>query len=407
MRILLLIMMICFSTMAETLYFNSGPAPVIDGTEDEVWKNVKPLTLKSYTAGHPVNMKTMVKIMYDLQNIYFFFYCRETNLVEARQQQKLTRHDAAVWENDCVEILLDTKNNSQSYYQFVVDIHNTAADFRHYDPEWKQNALAWNGIWQHATGTYDDGWTMEAAIPWNTLEGSIYDNKTVRLNLSRVRRIAPFERSVLATTPKGFHQLECFHTYTDLKITKPVLRVDIKPDVLYQGTNQIKLQVYNSGDKEINSELVMSLQTANGENIEQQRTKLKIAAKSDKILTLPCQVTGRGDYRITLSLDEFILAARNYTVKELFELGDSRPVAVTGKALTFLLRLYSKAGDKTLTATVIDANGKKWLEVNHEKQSDTFFWTLPADKLIPGDYQLKISLGQQEKSWPLLVVPKL
>ncbi len=406
MRILLLLIMICFSATADTLYFNSGKPPVIDGNEDEVWKNVKPLELQNFVAGNMIHMKTTTKIMYDRQNVYFFFHCRETNLVEARQQERLSRHDAPVWENDCVEILIDAKNNSQSYYQFIVDIHNTAADFRHFDLDWKQNALAWNGVWQHATGTYDDGWTVEAAIPWSTLEGNIYDSKTVRLNLSRVRRIAPFERSVLATTPKGFHQPGCFRAYTDLQIVKPVLRADIELDTLHQGTNQVKLKLHNSGREKIDSELTMSLQTVAGKNIDQQKAGIKIETGGESTLTLPCKITETGDYRLVLSLGEAILTSRDYTVKELLELGDPSPVIMAGNPLTFLLHIYSKSGDQSLTAAVLDANGKNCLEIKQEKSSDKFFWTLPADKLAPGNYQLKISLGQQEKSWPLLVVPK-
>ena len=416
-RIVPILMAICFFTAAagagDALYFNQGAAPAIDGIEDAAWKEVEPLELQRYIPGavntvNTVNMKTTAKVMYDRANIYFFFHCRETNLVEALQQERLTRRDAAVWQNDCVEVLIDAKGNNQSYYQFVVDIHNGAADFRRYDPDWKQAALAWNGVWRHATGTYDDGWTAEVAIPWNTLEGNIYDSKTVRLNLSRMRTIAPYERTVLAQNleRKGFHQPECFQVYADLRIDRPVLLAAIETDALYRGMNQVQVKLRNPGAGEINGELTVALLANAGGAVDARHAAIALAAGGENDVTLPCEIAEAGDYQLAVSLGESVLASRDYSVKELLELADPRPVLVAGGPLTFLLRVYAKAGEAgTLTAAVVDASGRNRLEERRENPPDAFFWTLPAENLPPGGYRLEISLGQHQKSWPLRVAP--
>lgn len=388
------------------LYFNGGDAPKIDGREDACWRNVPALALESCPPGKPVSMATTVKIMYDPRNLYFFIRCREVNLVEARQQERFAAHDAAVWNNDCVEILVDSKNNSRSYYQFVVDIHNIAADFLHYDPEWNHDALAWNGVWQHAVGTYDDGWTMEAAIPWSTFGLGIFDTGRVGLNVSRVRRIAPFERLVLASNKHKFHDLGCFAVYDGLKLEKPPLKAEIASDTLFLGDNKVALNLKNTGDKTVSGLLELSLTGMHGKKQDAGSSQIKVEPGGSAAVSLPCRVAGSGDYRLVLTLGGTILSSRHYTVRQLMEMNDSRPVVMAGKPCHFFLRIHSQEERKT-EAVVSDASGREVLRSALPGNGRQGFRSLPTEKLAAGEYTLRILYGDQAASWPLLIVPAL
>lgn len=390
--------------MAAPLHFNQGPAPVIDGLEEASWAAVPSLAMKSCPSGRPVNMETSVKIMYDSRNLYFFVRCREVNLVEARQQEHFSVHDAAVWNNDCVEILVDSKNNSRSYYQFVVDVHNDSADFLLYDPEWNRAPLEWNGIWQHAVGTYGDGWTMEAAIPWSTFGFGIFDARKVRLNVSRVRRISPFERLALTSDGHNFHDLGSFIGYEGLKLEKPPLKAEITSPGLFLGDNRIALNLNNPGNKAVDGTLELALREKSGKESETS-SKITLAPGAAATPSLPCRVSVPGDYCLMLKLDGEILGTRYYTVRQQMEINDPLPVITSGEPCNFLLQIHTTVPTEAV-ASVIDSSGKERLREKLPAQRKSFC-SLPTGKLPAGEYLLRITSGGQQRDWPLLIVPAL
>ncbi len=398
------IFLLSAGAMAAPLHFNSGTAPVIDGLEETSWSTVPALHMTSCPPGKPVNMETSVKIMYDSRNLYFFIRCREVNLVEARQQEHFSVHDAAVWNNDCVEILIDSKNNSRSYYQFVVDVHNDSADFLRYDPEWNREPLEWNGIWQHAVGTYGDGWTMEAAIPWNTFGFGVFDSKKIRLNASRVRRISPFERLALASDGHNFHNPASFIEYDGLKLEKPPLKAEITSPGLFLGDNTVSVNLNNPAGKAVTGTLELSL-LENSEKKVETCTKITVGPDAAATTAIPCRVPAPGEYCLMLKLDDRILATRYYTVRKLMEISDSNPVITSGEPCNFLLRIHTTVPMETVAA-VIDNKGKERLRKKLPALSRSF-GSLPTEKLPPGDYILRISSGDRMREWPLLIAPAL
>jgi len=141
--------------------------PLIDGRlDDAVWQTATAtdaFTQQVPFDGSPPSERTQMRILYDEDAIYFSFDCDQVNtpIIE-----KLTRRDRDS-ESEWVWILIDSRNEGKSAYQFAVNISGTIADGQiidqtTYSYEWDEN---WEGKAAHRPG----GWSAEIRIPIRVL----------------------------------------------------------------------------------------------------------------------------------------------------------------------------------------------------------------------------------------------
>src|SRR5215471_3824270 len=140
-------------------------APAIDGDlSDPVW--AKAAVLDDFPqmepdAGRPATERTVVRILYDANYIYFGVYCydKEPDKIQVRS---MTR-DGPVFADDQFRIILDPNLTRRNGYSFEVGpaggredslIQNNAGDLPR-----------WNTIWQARSRVVSDGWVGEVAIP--------------------------------------------------------------------------------------------------------------------------------------------------------------------------------------------------------------------------------------------------
>ena len=76
-----------------------------------------------------------------------------------------TQRDESVWEDDCVEVFLDTNHDHETYYQLIVNAAGTQGD-----AVWRDGRLnlKWDGEWEAKTRQLTDRWNAEIAIPFGT-----------------------------------------------------------------------------------------------------------------------------------------------------------------------------------------------------------------------------------------------
>lgn len=137
------------------------------------------------------------------EGLWLAFSCREPEKNRARP--KCSTRDSAVWEDDSVEIFLDTNFDRKTYYQFIL---NTAGV--QYDG--KEKDSSWNGVWQVKTAWTDGGWTAEVFIPWTTLGGRPAAGTRWGLNLARNRTVDEGGTSMWSPTLGSAHSPERFGT---------------------------------------------------------------------------------------------------------------------------------------------------------------------------------------------------
>ncbi len=77
------------------------------------------------------------------------------------------RQGGSVESDDFLRIIIDAFNNNRSGYSFTLNPNGVRAEAIYATAT--RPSDDWDGIWRGASARVDDGWTMEMAIPFNTL----------------------------------------------------------------------------------------------------------------------------------------------------------------------------------------------------------------------------------------------
>ena len=137
--------------------------PVIDGRlDDDCWSKANVTTdFTDYRLERPAVEQTLVRVLYDDENIYFGFECIEPdpNKIVATER----KYDQSLREEDKVGVRLDTFHDHRGAYVFAVNTLGTRYDARmglsdEYDDTWGCD-------WSVACTVGKDRWFAEIAIP--------------------------------------------------------------------------------------------------------------------------------------------------------------------------------------------------------------------------------------------------
>ena len=132
--------------------------------------------------GRPSSLRTVVKILYDGNYIYFGFFCYDSE--PGKIAASVTKRDVDIRTDDSVYVLLDTYFDRRNCYFFGTNLLGTQWDGRigdnglHFDPNW-------DGIWKSAASSTDYGWSAEFAVDFSTLKYEPGEDKSWGLNVGR------------------------------------------------------------------------------------------------------------------------------------------------------------------------------------------------------------------------------
>ncbi|OGU61366.1 MAG: hypothetical protein A2V66_15900 [Ignavibacteria bacterium RBG_13_36_8] len=150
--------------------------------DDPVWSSAIPFLLQHEVLpgdNLPAQQKTIVRVLYDDENIYFGFECFDSNPSMIRAN--ITDRDK-IFNDDYVEIILDTYCDYQKGYSFAVNPFGVKGDKLIYQDEEDENA---DWIWHSAASINERGWTAEFAIPFSSLSYSQKEIQTWGLHIFR------------------------------------------------------------------------------------------------------------------------------------------------------------------------------------------------------------------------------
>ena len=141
--------------------------PTVDGDlSDSAWRQAEALAdFRQTNSGERPADQTEVRLLYTDDAFYVAFICREST--PDKQIVKRTARDSKVWEDDSVEVFINTDGLGYPYCQFVANAAGTQ-----YDAMCPADGLldsSWNGDWQVRTKSGSDAWTAEFRIPFETL----------------------------------------------------------------------------------------------------------------------------------------------------------------------------------------------------------------------------------------------
>jgi len=155
--------------------------PVLDGKlDDSAWQQATQsmsfLIFSEPGDGEEPGEPTEAYLGFDDENLYIGFRCYDSQMGDLAAT--MTNRDGRIWNDDCIEVYLDTRCNRESYYRLVVNPLGTQLDAENTD-------LGWSRDWTSKTFIYEDRWTVELALPLSSLDVSSLTGTNWGLNLCR------------------------------------------------------------------------------------------------------------------------------------------------------------------------------------------------------------------------------
>lgn len=169
-------------------------APKIDGLiKDSVWQQTNPATdfiINSPDFGKPASLRTQVWLLYDDEALYVAAKNYDN---PATVRKQLTARDGEQRQDvDYFSIFLDTYNDDQNGFQFVVTSRNVQSDARISPAIQSMFGLpsdySWDAVWESNVAFTDEGWTLEMRIPYISLRFSKSEQQQWGVNFQRFSR---------------------------------------------------------------------------------------------------------------------------------------------------------------------------------------------------------------------------
>lgn len=142
--------------------------PKIDGVlDDEAWRTgLKFDGFKTFKPdyGKDASQRTEAWIACDASNLYFAFRCHDSE--PAKVKAAISKRDA-IFQDDLVFVILDPFNDQQSGFSFIVNPLGIQGDGM---VNVQGNLeLSFDAVWYSAGKIDDQGWTVEARVPLQSL----------------------------------------------------------------------------------------------------------------------------------------------------------------------------------------------------------------------------------------------
>lgn len=221
-------------------------APIIDGIlDDDAWFNAEiAQDFIMFRPGsgdkEPENKKTIVKIIYDDEAIYFGAFLYDDN-VKNIPMESATRDNFA--QVDWFGIMINTYNDNQNDTEFFVQATGNQADAKStIDSE----DFSWNGVWTSAVKIVENGWVAEIKIPYSALRFSGEKTQTWGLNFHRRFQSSKeqFTWNFIDKTNGAIQQYAGI--LTGLEDLKPPVRLSFNPYASSSYTNFDGTNEYNT-----------------------------------------------------------------------------------------------------------------------------------------------------------------
>src|SRR5574341_898365 len=225
----------------------------IDGRVNEpAWRAATPITefiQAQPSTGAPATERTEVRLLYDDARLYLSAVCYDSDPHHLITKPSERDYPGVISEDmDAFGVGFDTFLDRRSSFLFLVNPRGGLKDGQTFNDGTTRD-YNWDAIVDVRTTVHDSGWTVEMAIPWNTLRfGPTREPQSWGLNLSRrIRRknevsyLAP-----LARRDRIFLMSEA-GTLHDLPRVPKARNIWVKPFVLGRRATGLNLATADTG----------------------------------------------------------------------------------------------------------------------------------------------------------------
>jgi hypothetical protein len=206
---------------------------ILDGRLDEaLYKEIAPINgfiQQEPNDGQPATEDTDVWILFDDETLYI-----STRNWDSQPQHMVAnemRHDSTnLIRNEHNAIILDTFDDGRNGFLFLVNVLGGMLE-ETFANESNPNR-DWNTVWDAATARFDEGWTLEVAIPFKSLRYEPGTDHTWGININR-QIIHKNENTYLAPIPVefglGVFRVSSAATLIGLETPPLAKNVELKP----------------------------------------------------------------------------------------------------------------------------------------------------------------------------------
>ena len=145
--------------------------PTIDGVLDEpFWDSIEPVTdfrQRVPVDGAPSSELTELRVAFDDNNIYFGVVLHDSDPSGIRRS--ILHREGRIDQDDNIRIGLDTYHDRRNAYIFEINPFGTQGDALISDESMTLSDWWWEGVYESQAVITDDGWVVEAAVPFTTI----------------------------------------------------------------------------------------------------------------------------------------------------------------------------------------------------------------------------------------------
>lgn len=212
----------------------------IDGRlDEEIYRTIAPISdfiQQEPDEGQPATEKTEAWILFDEVNLYICARNWDSH-PEREVANELRRDNSNILGNENLTFAIDTLHDRRNGYVFQTNALGALRDMAVTDDQQNQ---AWNGIWNVKTARFENGWTVEVAIPFKTLRYRGSGPQTWGINLRRLVKWKN-EFSYLSLVPAalgtgGISRMASAATMVGLEAPAQSKNLEVKPYAVASST---------------------------------------------------------------------------------------------------------------------------------------------------------------------------
>ena len=208
--------------------------PQIDGVLDEAfWEDIPPITdfrQRVPVDGAPASERTEFRVAFDEDNLYFALVLRDAD--PARIRRSILHREGRIDQDDNIRIGLDTYHDKRNAYIFEINPFGTQGDALITDESMTLSDWNWEGVYESEGRITDDGWVVEAAIPFTTIRFADSESPQMGILIERtIRRkneVVYFPH-VSQEFRNGLTQVSQYATLTGLEGLRRGRYMEVKP----------------------------------------------------------------------------------------------------------------------------------------------------------------------------------
>ncbi len=152
----------------------TAQAPRIDAILDEpFWQGIAPVSgfrQRVPVDGAPASEVTEVRVAFDENNLYFAVTLHDSD--PERIRRSILHREGRIDQDDNIRIGLDTYHDKRNAYIFEINPFGTQGDALITDESMTLSDWNWEGVYESEGRITEDGWVVEAAIPFTTIRFS-------------------------------------------------------------------------------------------------------------------------------------------------------------------------------------------------------------------------------------------